>query len=124
MRYLAAVSMIYLCTTELHRSLLNHTKLVPLTPAGDISVGYYLYIYKSMKLFKGLNAYAWKCNGEMFDAWIDKIKAPRSDAFGKDETDWFLKNLHRDKEAMQKLNRLQSKYSQYRHSASAEFGAL
>ena len=45
-----------------------------------------------------------------------KSKHP-PDAFGKDETDWFLKNLHRDKEAMQKLNRLQSKYSQYRHSA-------
>ena len=27
------------------------------------------------------DAYAWKCNGEMFDAWIDKIKAPSPDAF-------------------------------------------
>ena len=33
-------------------ALYAKSKLVPLTPAGDISVGYYLY--KSMKLFKGL----------------------------------------------------------------------
>ena len=33
-------------------ALYAKSKLVPLMPAGDISVGYYLYIYKSMKLFK------------------------------------------------------------------------
>ena len=33
-------------------ALYAKSKLVPLTPAGDISVGYYLY--KSMKLFNGL----------------------------------------------------------------------
>ena len=33
-------------------ALYAKSKLVPLMPAGDISVGYYLY--KSMKLFKGL----------------------------------------------------------------------
>ena len=33
-------------------ALYAKSKLVPLMPAGDISVGYYLY--KSTKLFKGL----------------------------------------------------------------------
>ena len=40
------------CLEGVWHALYAKSKLVPLMPAGDISVGYYLY--KSMKLFKGL----------------------------------------------------------------------